>query len=91
MIDPIEELLQIKVHHNVMAGRDVRLRLRHRLMRRTPRPKAEARLGERPVPVCLQHLHHRLLDEAVEHRWNAERPHAARRLRHPTRRTGCGS
>ena len=54
----------------------------HRLMRRAPRPEAEARLGERPVPVRLQHLHHRLLDEAVEHRRNAERPRAARRLRY---------
>ena len=40
----------------------------HRLMCRAPRPKAEAMLGERPVPIPLQHLHHRLLDEAVEHR-----------------------
>src|SRR5262249_16833063 len=46
------------------------------------RSEAEARLGERPVPVRLQHLHHSLLDEAVEHRWDAERPHAARRLRY---------
>jgi hypothetical protein len=65
-----------------VAGRVVRLRLRHRLMRRAPRPKAEARLGECPVPVCLQHLHHCLLDEAVEHRRNAERPFATRRLRY---------
>jgi site-specific DNA recombinase len=88
VIDPVEEFLQIKIHHNGMAGRDVLLRLRHRLMRRAPRPKAEARLGERPVPARLQHLHHRLLDEAVEHRRNAERPQAARRLRylHPPHR-----
>jgi hypothetical protein len=36
-------------------------RPRHRLMCRAPRPKAEAMLGKRPIPVCLQHLHHRLL------------------------------
>ena len=58
------------------------LRPFHRLMRRAPRPEAEARLGERPVPIRLQHLHHRLLDEAVEHRRDAEQPYAARRLRY---------
>src|SRR5216684_2283248 len=82
VVDPVEELLQVDIHHDVVAGRNVRLRLRHRLMRRAPRPKAEAMLGERPVPVGLQHLHHRLLDEAVEHRRNAERPFAARCLRY---------
>lgn len=57
-------------------------------MRRAPRPEAEAGLGERRVPVRLQRLHHRLLDEAVEHRRDAERPHATRRLRdlHPPHR-----
>ena len=49
-------------------------------MRRTLRPEAVAVRGERPVPVRLQHLHDRLLDEAVEHRRDAERPLAARRL-----------
>jgi hypothetical protein len=51
-------------------------------MRRALRPKAKAVLGERRVPFCLQHLQNRLLDEAVEHRRNAERPCAARRLRY---------
>ena len=60
-----------------VAGRDIRLRLLHRLMRRAPRPEAEAHLGERSVPVRLKHLHHRLLDEAIEHRRNAERSSAA--------------
>jgi site-specific DNA recombinase len=68
VIDPVKELFQIKIHHDVVTGRDVCLRLRHGLMRRAPRPKAEAMCGERPVPVGLQHLHHRLLDEAVKHR-----------------------
>ena len=88
VVDPIEELLQVDIHHDVVAGRNVRLRPLHRLMRRAPRPKAEARLGERPVPVGLQHLHHRLLDEAVEHRRNPERSFAARCLRylHPPHR-----
>src|SRR5262249_15791369 len=83
-----EELLQVDVHDKVVPRRDVVLRPQHSLMRRAPRPKAEACLGERLVPLRLQHLHHRLLDEAVEHRRDAERPQAARRLRylHPPHR-----
>jgi hypothetical protein len=82
VVDPVEELLQVDIHHNVVSGRDVFLRPFDRLMRRAPRPEAEAVLAERSVPVRLQHLHRRLLDEAVEHRWDAERPCAARRLRY---------
>jgi len=82
VFDPVEELFQVDVHNNGVPGRDIRLRPFHRLMRRAPRPQAEARLGERSVPLRLQHLHHRLLDEAVEHRRDAERPRAARRLRY---------
>src|ERR1700704_3157981 len=49
-------------------------------MRRALRPKAEAVLGERRVPFCLQYLQSCLLDETVEHRRNAERTCAARCL-----------
>lgn len=88
MVDPVEELFQVDIHDDSMPGRDIPLRPFHRLMCRAPRPEAEARLGERFVPVRLQHLHHRLLDEAVEHRRDAERPQAARCLRylHPSHR-----
>ncbi|MGY4623878.1 hypothetical protein ACVWY3_001634 [Bradyrhizobium sp. USDA 4486] len=88
VVDPVEELFQIDVDDDGVTGCDVGLRPFHRLMRRAGRPEAEARLGERSVPICLQHLHHRLLDEAVEHRRDAERPQAARRLRylHPPHR-----
>src|SRR5262245_61811877 len=57
-------------------------------MRRVLRPEAEACLRERRVPRRLQHLHSCLLDEAVEHRRDAEWPHAARCLRylHPSHR-----
>ena len=81
VVDSIEEFLQVDIHNNSIARRDIRLRLLYRLMRRAPRPKAKAHLGERSVPVRLQHLHYRLLDEAVEHRRDAQRPHAARCLR----------
>jgi hypothetical protein len=44
--------------------------------------------GERRVPIRLQYLHHRWLNEAIEHRRNAERSDAARCLRylHPPHR-----
>src|SRR5262249_54564654 len=82
VVHPVEELLQVYIHHIAMPGRDVLLRPLHGLMRRAPRPKAEARLGERPVPPCLQPLHHRLLNEAVEHRRDTKRSCAARCLRY---------
>jgi hypothetical protein len=44
--------------------------------------QAEARLGERRVPVRLQPLQHRLLDEAIEHRRDAEGANTPGRLRY---------
>src|SRR5690242_8406405 len=43
---------------------DVLLRLHDRLMRRPPRTKPVAVLGERPVPSALQNLHDRRIDPA---------------------------
>src|SRR5208283_1224368 len=45
-----------------------------------PRSKPVAVLGKRPVPALLQNLHHRLLDESVQHRRNAELSHSSVRL-----------
>jgi site-specific DNA recombinase len=33
MVDPVEELFQVDVHHDAVTGRDQRLRPSHRLMR----------------------------------------------------------
>src|SRR5260370_40439345 len=49
-------------------------------MRRAARPKPVAARAERPVPFALQHLQHRLLDEAVENRRDAEGALAPTRL-----------
>ncbi|MCL8489509.1 hypothetical protein, partial [Bradyrhizobium denitrificans] len=38
-VDPVEELLQVDIHHDAVPGRNVRLRLRHRLMRRAAWPE----------------------------------------------------
>src|SRR5712664_2562224 len=48
-------------------------------------PKPIAVFRERSVPAPLQRLHHRLLYEPIQHRWNAQFAHPAVRLRdlHP--------
>ena len=88
VIDPVEELLQIQIHHPAIACGDILLRRCHRLMRRASRPKPVAVIGKRPVPLALQHLHHRLLDESIQHRRDAKLSHPSVRLRdfHPPHR-----
>jgi len=49
------------------------LRLRHRLMCRSLGPKPIAVFRERSVPAPLQRLHHRLLYEPIQHRWDGQR------------------
>src|SRR3974390_898746 len=44
------------------------------------RSKTIAGLGERRVPLPLQNLHHRLLDEAIQHRRDAKLSHPAVRF-----------
>ncbi len=53
-----------------------------------PRAKPLAVLGERPIPVLLEHLHDPLVDESVQHRGNAQFAHSLARLRdvHPSYR-----
>jgi len=69
----IQEFLQIEINAPAMAFGDVLLRLCHRLMSRPPRPEPVAVIGKRPVPPPLQNLHHRLLDESIQHRWRDRR------------------
>src|SRR5581483_4761377 len=75
VIDSVEEFLQIEVYHPAVARRDVLLRPLHCLMRRPSRSKTIAAIGECPIPILLQYLHHRQLDEPVQHRWNAQQAH----------------
>jgi hypothetical protein len=88
VIDPVEELLQIQIHHPAVAFGYILLRLFHRLMRRPPGTKPVAVFGKRPVPPALQNLHHRLLDESIQHRRNTKLSHSPVRLRdfHPFHR-----
>src|SRR6185312_10005854 len=88
VIDSIKELFQIEIDHPSVTLRDVLLRLSHSVMRRSTRSKPVAVLGERRVPSLLQHLHHRLLDEAIQRGGDAKLSHPSIRLRdfHPPHR-----
>src|SRR5262249_15635687 len=68
VIDSIEKFLQIKIHAPAVAFGDILLRPCHCLMSRPPRPEPIAVIGKRPIPTPLQDLHHRLLDESIQHR-----------------------
>ena len=80
MVDPVEELLEIDVHHPALAACHVLLRATQRLMRIPSRSKAVARVREGRLKDRLQHLMQRLLDQAIHHRRNAQRAHPALRL-----------
>jgi len=81
VIDPVEELLQVHVHNEATTFLHVGLRTPHGVVRRPPGPEPVARLREAGVEPRLQHLQQELLDEAVEHRRDAEHSLAAAGLR----------
>src|SRR5712672_1923809 len=80
MIHSIEEFFQIEINHPSVALRNVLLRLGHGVMRRPTRSERIAVLGERRIPSPLQNLHHCLLDEAIQHGWDAKLSHPSVRL-----------
>ena len=71
VIYSVEKFFEVEVHNPSIAARKVPLRGGHRLMRRPPRTKAVAVVGERWVELRLEDLQHRLLDEPVESGGNA--------------------
>src|SRR6267143_59485 len=71
--EPMAASLQIQIHHPAIAFGLILLRLLHRLMCRSLGPKPIAVFRERSVPAPLQYLHHRLLDEAIQHRRDGQR------------------
>ena len=89
MVDPVEELLQVHVHHDPPPRLHVRLRGQHRIVRTPPGPEAVAVLAEGGIKQRLQHLQQRLLDQPVRHRRDAQLALATVRLRdrHPPYRT----
>ena len=74
VVDSIEKLFQIKINHPAVACYNILLCLGYRLMSRSLRSEPVAVSGECRVPLALQDLHHRLLDESLEHSWNAAPP-----------------
>ena len=81
LVDSVEEFLEVDVNHHVVAVGDVRLCLGYGLMCRTSRTESIAVLGERRVPLNLEHLQQRLLYQAVDDTWYAEPSDAAGRFR----------
>jgi len=82
VIDSIEEFLQVEINAPAAAFGDILLRLCHCLMSRPPRSKTVAVIGKLRVPPLLQNLHDRLLEESIQHRWNAQLAHSAVRFRY---------
>src|ERR1035438_10274067 len=80
VIDSIEKLLQVEINHPAVAFCDVLLCLGHCLVRGSSRSKAVAVIGECRVPLLLQNLHHRLLDQAIQHRRDTKLSHPSVRL-----------
>ena len=81
MIDSVEKLLEVDVNHHVVAVGNERLRLGYGLMCRAAGTESIAVLGERRVPLPLEHLQQCLLDQAVDDTWYAEPSDAAIRFR----------
>jgi len=81
VVDPVEETLQVDVHDPSVTFDDGALCVLHRLVRRSPGPKAKTGFGKGRVPLRLQHLQYCLLHKPVNDRRYAELsqplPHAS--------------
>ena len=88
MVNPVEELFQIHIHHDPPTGLHERLRRQNGAVRAPARSKAVAVVTEGGIKDRLKDLQKRLLDQAVQHRGNAKLALAAPRLRdhHATHR-----
>src|ERR1035441_2022045 len=60
---------------SVVACRNILLRLCHCLLNRPPRPEPITAFGKRPITSALQNLHHRLLNEPIQHRRDTKLSH----------------
>jgi len=82
MIDSIKKLLQVDINAPAAAFGDILLRLSYCLMSRPPRSKTVAVIGKLRIPLLLQNLRDRLLEESIQHRRNAQLAHSAVRFRY---------
>ena len=80
MIDFIKEAFQVDVYDILIAVVDVFQCLCYRLVGVAVGTKTVAVLAERRVPLLLQGLQNRLLDESIQHRRDAKLAHPAVRL-----------
>ena len=90
MVDPVEELLQINVHHDSSAGLHIRLGGQNRFVRTSSGTKTVAVLAEGRIKNRLLHLQQSLLNQPIRHRRDAELALASVRLRdrYPSYRAG---
>jgi hypothetical protein len=89
MIDSIEELFQIEINHPAVACSDILLRLSHGVTCRSARRAVGTHSCVGRTSGSTEHLHHRLLDKAVQHGRDAKLSHPSSiRLRdvHPSHR-----
>jgi len=89
MMDSVEKLRQIQIHHHPMARFQMRACLGHGLLRSSAFAKTAARLVKSGVEQRFQDLQHRLLHHSVAHRRHPEIPIPAPiglRNRHPAYR-----
>ena len=90
MIDPIEEGLQVHIHHPAVSCPDVRLHFAHGLMGRTLRAKSVAVGVKVRFPLRRYDLRDGLLNEAVQHGGDAQGAVFPSPFGISTRLTGCG-
>jgi hypothetical protein len=90
VVDPVEKFFEIQIDHDVVPVGDVFAGSEQRLMRSPSRAEAKARRREARIEQRLEDLQHRLLDQTIDHRRDAQLALAASGLGISTPRTGCG-
>ncbi len=88
VVDPVEKFFEVEIDHDVMPVGDVFPGSEQCIMRSPSRAEAEARRREARIEQRLEDLQDRLLDQAIDHRRNAQLALAAAGLGdfHPAHR-----
>ena len=77
MVDLIEELLQVDIHDIAVAVGNVGLGFMQRIVLAPSRSEAEACLREVRLPDGLQALGNGVLNQPIQHGWDAQKAFAA--------------
>ena len=80
VVDPIEKFFEVEIHDDIVPVGDVFLGSEQRLMRAPSRAEAKARRREARIEQRLEDLQDRLLDQAINHRRDAQLALAATRF-----------